>query len=98
MRTPPLLAATNGGSVREDPQASSAVLPAGRLPIVALLLWALLAFVVPSFVQVFNLVDVFAFPLGYFMAAQGVLLAFVIIGVLSARWQDRREARRTRDV
>ena len=61
----------------------------------ALLLWALFAFVVPSFVQVLNLVDVFAFPLGYFMAAQGVLIAFVIIGVLSARWQDRREARRT---
>jgi len=84
--------------VREDPQASSAALPAGRLPVVALLLWALLAFVVPSFVQVLNLVDVFAFPLGYFMAAQGALLAFVIIGVLSARWQDRRDARRTRDV
>ncbi len=43
-----------------------------RLPIVALLLWGLFAFVVPSFVQALNLVDVFAFPLGYFMAAQGV--------------------------
>ena len=74
------------------------MLPAGRLPILALLLWALFAFGVPSVVQVLNLVDVFAFPLGYFMAAQGVLLAFVIIGVLSARWQDRRDARRTRDV
>jgi putative solute:sodium symporter small subunit len=37
---------------------------------------------------------VFAFPLGYFMAAQGVLIAFVIIGACSARWQDRRDARR----
>lgn len=84
--------------MREDPKASSAALPAGRLPIVALLLWALFAFLVPSFVQLLNLVDVFAFPLGYFMAAQGVLIAFVMIGVLSARWQDRRDARRRADV
>ena len=96
--TPPRLRRTNGGSVREDPQASSAPLPAGRLPIVALLLWGLFAFVVPSFVQALNLTDVFAFPLGYFMAAQGVLIAFVIVGVLSARWQDRRDARRGPDV
>ena len=70
----------------------------GRFPIVALVFWALFAFLVPSFVQALNLVDVLAFPLGYFMAAQGVLIAFVIIGVLSARWQDRRDARRTPQV
>lgn len=67
----------------------------GRFPIVALVFWALFAFLVPSFVQALNLVDVLAFPLGYFMAAQGVLITFVIIGVLSAHWQDRRDARRT---
>ncbi len=66
----------------------------GRFPLVALIFWALFAFLVPSFVQALNLVDVLAFPLGYFMAAQGILLAFVIIGLLSARWQDRRDARR----
>jgi putative solute:sodium symporter small subunit len=49
-------------------------------------------------VQALNLIDVFAFPLGYFMVAQGVLIAFVIVGVLSARWQDRRDARRRADV
>ncbi len=70
----------------------------GRFPIVALVFWALFAFLVPSFVQALNLVDVLAFPLGYFMAAQGVLIAFVIIGVLSAHWQDRRDARRTPQV
>jgi putative solute:sodium symporter small subunit len=37
-----------------------------------------------------NIVDVLAFPLGYFMAAQGILIAFVVIGLLSARWQYRR--------
>jgi len=64
------------------------------LPIVALIFWSLFAFLVPCLVQALNLVDVLAFPLGYFMAAQGILIALVIIGVLSARWQDRRDARR----
>jgi putative solute:sodium symporter small subunit len=48
-------------------------------------------------VQALNLVDVFAFPLGYFLVAQGALLAFIGIGVLSARRQDRNEARRATD-
>ena len=72
--------------------------PPKRLPIVALVFWSLFAFLVPSFVQALNLVDVLAFPLGYFMAAQGILIAFVIIGVLSARRQDRRDARRVPQV
>ncbi len=68
-----------------------------RLPVVALLLWALLAFAVPAISQALNLVDVFALPLGYFMVAQGSLIAFVIVGLISARWQDRRDERRARD-
>jgi putative solute:sodium symporter small subunit len=91
-RTSALAANETGGLVREDQEAS--VVPRGRLPIVALLFWALFAFVVPSFVQALNLVDVLAFPLGYYMAAQGILIAFVIVGLLSVRWQDRRDARR----
>ncbi|MCZ7594488.1 MAG: DUF4212 domain-containing protein [Hyphomicrobium sp.] len=94
VRTP--LRWTIGGWVRGNPQSSGGVQDAGRLPIVALLLWALLAFVVPSFVQALNLIDVLAFPLGYYLAAQGVLLAFVAIGVVSARWQDRRAVRAAR--
>jgi putative solute:sodium symporter small subunit len=84
--------------VGEDPQARGDARFPGRLPIVALLLWVLFAFVVPSFVQALNLVDVLAFPLGYFMAAQGALVAFVIIGVMSARRQDRRDARQATDI
>jgi putative solute:sodium symporter small subunit len=84
--------------VREDQQGLSVPPRGGRLPIVALLFWALFAFVVPSFVQALNLVDVLAFPLGYYMAAQGILIAFVAVGLLSARWQDRRDARRAAGV
>lgn len=97
LRAAVLVASRTGISLGGNAQASHEARSAGRLPVVALLLWALFAFVVPSFVQALNLVDIFAFPLGYFMAAQGVLIAFVIIGVSSARWQDRREARRAAD-
>jgi putative solute:sodium symporter small subunit len=61
-----------------------------RFPFIALAFWALFAFVVPLFVPALNLGDVLAFPLGYFMAAQGILIAFVAIGLLSALWQNRR--------
>ena len=83
------LVQAGGGGVHENPQMPAA----GRLPYVALALWALFAFVVPLFVQALNIVELLAFPLGYFMAAQGVLMAFVAIGLTSARWQNRRAAR-----
>jgi putative solute:sodium symporter small subunit len=57
---------------------------------VALFFLALFAFVVPLIVPALNVVNVLSFPLGYFMAAQGILIAFVAIGLLSALWQDRR--------
>jgi putative solute:sodium symporter small subunit len=83
--------------VREDQRSSGVAEGAGHLPFLALAAWALLAFLVPSFVPALNLVDIFAFPLGYFMTAQGAFVAFVVIGLLSARWQDRRAARRAAD-
>jgi putative solute:sodium symporter small subunit len=84
-----------GGAVRETPISSptSGDEQSKRFPFVALAFWALFAFVVPLFVPALNIVDVLAFPLGYFMAAQGILIAFVVIGLLSARWQDRRAAK-----
>lgn len=60
----------------------------------ALLLLILLAVGVPLLVRPLNLIDVLAFPLGYFMLAQGSLIGFVLVGIASARWQDRRERRR----
>lgn len=81
---------------RENDDISSKT-PTARLPIVALLAWALFAVLVPAFTQALNLVDVLAFPLGFFMVAQGALIAFVVIGIVSARWQDRREAQRATD-
>lgn len=82
-----------GDSVREVDQPIEKMQAAARLPIVALVLWLLLVFLVPAVSQALNLVDIFAFPLGYFMAAQGSLIALVLVGLVSARWQDRRDAR-----
>lgn len=79
-----------------SPQRSIAAEPksrARRFPYIALLLWALFAFAIPRAAQPLDLADVFAFPLGFFMAAQGSLIAFLLIAVLAARGQDRLDAR-----
>jgi putative solute:sodium symporter small subunit len=60
-----------------------------RFPYLALLAWGLFAFAIPRIGQSLNVVDVGAIPLGYFMAAQGSLLAFLLVAILSARRQDR---------
>lgn len=86
--------------VRENPDTAISLgkVRAARLPVVALLLWALLAVAVPLFAQALNLIDIFALPLGFFMVAQGVLIALVLVGLISARWQDRGDKRRAADV
>ena len=45
-----------------------------------------------------NFLVVITTAVGYYMAAQGILIAFVIVGLLSARWLDRRDARRAAGV
>ena len=63
--------------------------PPRRFPYVALVAWVLFALVVPRLVQSLNIVDVLAFPLGFFLTAQGSLVALLIAAVLSARRRDR---------
>jgi putative solute:sodium symporter small subunit len=48
---------------------------------------------VPRMVEQLNIVDVFAFPLGFFMSAQGSLLALLVVAILSARHHDKMTAR-----
>jgi putative solute:sodium symporter small subunit len=60
-----------------------------RFPYLALLAWAFFTLVVPWAAQSLNSVDVLAFPLGFFMAAQGSLIALLLVAVLSARRQSR---------
>jgi putative solute:sodium symporter small subunit len=47
------------------------------------------ALAVPWGAQSLNVVEVLGFPLGYFMAAQGSLIALLLVAVLSARRQNR---------
>ncbi len=68
-----------------------------RFPVIALLAWAVFAFAAPRLAQSLNAVDVFAVPLGFFMVAQGSLIAFLIVAVLSARRQDRIEGLRNEE-
>jgi putative solute:sodium symporter small subunit len=65
-----------------------------RLPLIALLAWALFAFAVPRAAQALNAAKVFGFPLGYLMMALGSFIAMLAIAILSARRQDRSELRR----
>jgi len=70
---------------------------ARRFPALALSLWALTAFAIPLIVQPLNLIDFISFPLGFYMLAQGALIAFLLIAIVSARRQDRIDAREGRD-
>lgn len=79
--------------VLSDPgQPASGKPRGGRLPIVVLLVWAIVVFAIPRAVQPLGVVDVLAVPLGFFMMAQGCLIALLAIALLAARRQDRLEA------
>ena len=70
---------------------------AHRFPALALSLWALTAFAIPLIVQPLNIIDFISFPLGFYMLAQGALIAFLLIAIVSVRRQDRIDAREGRD-
>ena len=53
-----------------------------------LLLVALFAFAAPLLVEPLNLIRIGGFPLGFYLAAQGALIAFVTIAFVSAARQD----------
>jgi putative solute:sodium symporter small subunit len=55
---------------------------------VMLLLWAVFGFGVHLLVQPLNGIRIGGFPLGFYMAAQGSLIAFVIMLFVFARRQD----------
>jgi len=70
---------------------------ARRVSALALLLWAIIAFVIPLIVQPLNLIDFLGFPLGFYMLAQGGLIAFLLIATVWAWRQDRIDARGSTD-
>ena len=50
-----------------------------RLTAITLLIWAVVSFGAAFFVESLNAVVIFGFPLGYYMAAQGSLIVFVLL-------------------
>jgi putative solute:sodium symporter small subunit len=60
----------------------------GRLMCLIMALWAFFGLLVPIFVKPLDTFSVLGIPLGYFMTAQGSLIAFVAIVFFFVRRQD----------
>jgi len=50
-----------------------------RLMIISLSIWVFFSFVIHFFVNALNEIVILGFPLGFYMAAQGSLIAFVVL-------------------
>ena len=50
-----------------------------RLTVITLLIWAAVSFGATFFVEALNGIELFGFPLGYYMGAQGALIVFVLL-------------------
>jgi putative solute:sodium symporter small subunit len=60
-----------------------------RLMFLMLALWVFFSFIIHMFVVPLNKIVILGFPLGFYMAAQGSLIAFVVMLFLFARAQNR---------
>jgi putative solute:sodium symporter small subunit len=60
-----------------------------RLMWIMLGLWAFFSFFIHFFVTSLNKIVIFGFPLGFYMAAQGSLIAFVVMLFWFAHAQDK---------
>lgn len=60
-----------------------------RLMFIMLGLWIFFSFIIHMFVASLNEIVILGFPLGFYMAAQGSLIAFVLMLFVFARAQDR---------
>jgi len=59
-----------------------------RLMIIMLVIWAFFGYVIHFFVEALNEIVILGFPLGFYMAAQGSLIVFVVMLFWFARRQD----------
>jgi putative solute:sodium symporter small subunit len=59
-----------------------------RLMLIHLGIWIFFGYVIHMFVNVLNKVWFIGFPLGFYMAAQGSLIVFVVMLFVFARQQD----------
>jgi putative solute:sodium symporter small subunit len=59
------------------------------LMLVILAAWFIFSFVIHFWAPQLNQIRIIGFPLGYYMAAQGSLIAFVLMCAWNAKAQDR---------
>jgi putative solute:sodium symporter small subunit len=59
-----------------------------RLMFIYLGIWVFFGYAVHMFVHVLNKITIIGFPLGFYMAAQGSLIAFVVMLFTFAKQQD----------
>ncbi len=60
-----------------------------RLMWIIFALWILFSFAIPLFAVQLNAVKFLGFPLGFYMAAQGSLIAFVVLCIWNAIAQNK---------
>lgn len=60
-----------------------------RLMWIIFALWILFSFVIPLFAVQLNTIKILGFPLGFYMAAQGSLIAFVVLCIWNAIAQNK---------
>ena len=60
-----------------------------RLMWTIMVLWLFFSFVVHAFAVQLNTITIFGFPLGYYMAAQGSLIAYVVLCFWNSSAQNR---------
>ncbi len=56
---------------------------------IMMVLWAFFSFFIHMFVNDLNTINILGFPLGFYMAAQGSLIAFVVMLFIFASRQDK---------
>lgn len=60
-----------------------------RLMWIIMTLWVIFSFVIPAFAVQLNAIKIFGFPLGFYMAAQGSLIFYVVVCFWNAHAQNK---------
>jgi putative solute:sodium symporter small subunit len=60
-----------------------------RLMWIIMVLWVIFSFVIPAFAVQLNEIVIAGFPLGFYMAAQGSLIAYVVLCFWNAYSQNK---------
>ena len=60
-----------------------------RLMWTIMVIWIVFSFIIPAFAVQLNSIVIAGFPLGFYMAAQGSLIAYVVLCFWNARAQNK---------